>query len=49
MGKEADEPSPTRIDSGWRKLQEGRWAEARAWFAQAAGAEETPEAFESLS
>ena len=49
MAKESNEPSPTLLDSGWRGLQEGRWAEARARFEQAAGAEETPEAFEGLS
>jgi hypothetical protein len=49
VAKESNEPSPARLDSGWRELQEGRWAEARARFEQAAGAEETPEAFEGLS
>ena len=49
VAKESNEPSRTRLDSGWRELQEGRWAEARARFEQAAGAEETPEAFEGLS
>ena len=49
MAKESNEPSRTRLDSGWRELQEGRWVEARARFEQAAGAEETPEAFEGLS
>ena len=49
VAKESNEPSPTRLDSGWRELQEGRWAEARARFEQAASAEETPEALEGLS
>ena len=49
MAKESNEPSPTRLDSGWRELQKGRWPEARARFEQAAGAEESPEAFEGLS
>src|SRR5829696_8825515 len=31
-----------------RELQDGRWVEARARFEHAAGAEETPEAFEGL-
>ena len=49
MAKESNEPSPTRLDSGWSDLQEGRWKEARARFEQAVGAEETPEGFEGLS
>ena len=49
MAKESNEPSPTRLDSGWGELQEGRWVEARALFEQAVSAQETPEAFEGLS
>jgi RNA polymerase sigma factor (sigma-70 family) len=49
VAKESNELSPTRLDSGWVELQEGRWEEARARFEQAVGAEETPEGFEGLS
>ena len=49
MAKASNEPSPTRLDSGWGELQEGRWEEARARFEQAVGAEETPGGFEGLS
>ena len=49
MATESNESSPTRLDSGWGELQEGRWEEARARFEQAVGAEETPEGFEGLS
>ncbi len=49
MAKESNESSPTRLDSGWGELQEGRWKEAQARFEQAVCAEETPERFEGLS
>jgi RNA polymerase sigma factor (sigma-70 family) len=49
VAKGSSEPSSTRLENGWRELREGRWAEARARFEQATGAEETAEAFEGLS
>jgi hypothetical protein len=44
VAKKSDEPSLTRLESGWGELQEGRWEEARTRFEQAVGAEQAPAA-----
>ena len=49
MAKASKEPGPARLDIGWRELQEGRWAAARATFGEVVGAAETPEGWEGLS
>jgi LuxR family transcriptional regulator, maltose regulon positive regulatory protein len=49
LAKAAKETPSAALASGWVELSEGRWEAARAFFEEALGADETPEAFEGLS